>query len=134
MTGIQSGQYRYIDDLLRLDSCRPTSMLKHHPLLQEVSTPLIFSAWKAALAAHPDCTYRDFILSGLSGGFRIGFNHAQQLVPAKANMRSAILNPSVIDEYIIKEKSSWSVCWSASTCCGHPSESFRSDTKGAYPW
>ena len=104
MTGIQSGQYRYIDDLLRLDSCRPTSMLKHHPLLQEVSTPLIFSAWKAALAAHPDCTYRDFILSGLSGGFRIGFNRAQQLVSAKANMRSAILNPSVIDEYIIKEK------------------------------
>ena len=107
MTGIQSGQYRYTDDLLCLNSCRPTSMLqlKHHPLLQEVSTPLIFSAWKVALAAHPDCTYYDFILSGLSGGFRIDFNHAQQLLSAKSNMRSAILNPSVIDEYnIIKEK------------------------------
>ena len=96
--------YRYTGDLLSSDSCRPVLPVLSHALLQVVTTPLNVSAWQATLAVHPDSIYRDFIITGLTEGFQIGFKHDQRLSSSKSNMRSAILNPAVIDEYLTKER------------------------------
>ena len=40
------------------------------------------------------------ILSGLQGGFRVGFDHTAPLAPAKRNMPSAAEHPEVLEEYI----------------------------------
>ena len=101
--GIQSGVYRYTGDLLSLDYC-PVLPVLSHALLQVVTISLNVSVWQAALAVHPDSIYRDFIISGLTEGFQIGFKCDQRLFSSKSNMRSAILNPAVIDEYLTKER------------------------------
>ena len=69
-----------------------------------VTTPLNVSARQAAPAVYPNSIYRDFIITGLTEGFRIGFKRDQCLSSSKSNMRSAILNPAVIDEYLTKER------------------------------
>ena len=71
---------------------------------QEVTTPLNVSAWQAALAVHPDSIHRDFITTGLTESFWIGFKCDKQLSSSKSNMRSALSNLAVIDKYLTKEK------------------------------
>ena len=103
LIGIRAGQYIYIKDLLALEACRPAVPNALKPL-QDVSTPLIITAWETSLAKHPDPTFRQFILTGLTHGFRIGFNRTQQLSSAQKNMFSAVKNPTVIEEYLTKER------------------------------
>ena len=87
-------------DLAALNQYRPTpSSASGLPdTLTKVITPLIFPAWDAALRDHPDPEFRQFIVSGLTNGFRLGFNRSQQLVAAPSNMPSARLHHQVIDD------------------------------------
>ena len=53
---------------------------------------------------HPDQTQVDYVISGLSNGFHLGFNPlAVSLKSASQNMPSASLQPSVIDQYLHTE-------------------------------
>ena len=65
-------QYRYIAELLKLDSMVPATLLVLPPELTEVSSPLNVQAWISALSDHPDRVFASFIGSGLSNSFRIG--------------------------------------------------------------
>ena len=53
---------------------------------------------------HPDQVKVDYVISGLTNGFRLGFDpSAVSLQSAAHNMPSASLQPSVIDKYILSE-------------------------------
>ena len=57
------------------------------------------------LCFHPDQVKVDYVISGLTNGFRLGFDpSAVSLQSAAHNMPSASLQPSVIDQYLLTER------------------------------
>ena len=101
-----STQYKYSQQLLELDKCRPAeatcSMLPDK--LQHIESPIRLSIWRQSLATHPDQHFVQYILKGLENGFRIGFQYQQaQLKQCSSNM--AIKDPSVVSEYLHTELS-----------------------------
>ena len=68
-----------------------------------INTPLKATAWEKALQSHPDTAFREYLLSGITRGFRIGFNRKQLLKSSNNNMRSALDNPQVVQQYLEKE-------------------------------
>ena len=96
------GQYTYTAQLLELDSCRPEIPAGLSPALEHIQTPARLDIWKQELAGHPDQRFAEFILKGLSSGFRIGFQHqSSRLRQAGSNMR--ITEPQVVSDYIAEE-------------------------------
>ena len=73
--------------------------------LRRVATPLMWREWKEELVAHPDTEFRDYILNGITNGFRVGFNRAVTCRPATSNMRSALDNAAVVQDYLKREVS-----------------------------
>ena len=71
--------------------------------LAYVTTPLKFSVWEQQLCGHPDKDFAAYILKGIRQGFRIGVDPTANPSSATKNMRSAVVNPQVIDEYIKQE-------------------------------
>ena len=69
----------------------------------QVSTPLDADVWEAALLPHPDRAYASYVVQGLRGGFRVGFQWGAPLKSARNNMPSTRLRPEVITEHIAKE-------------------------------
>ena len=102
---IQNGRYRYMKDLLALDTCIPTD--NHSPLahpLSQVVTPVNLEAWEWAMADFPDQRLSSYLLGGFTEGFRIGFNRQKvTLRSSHRNMRSAAEHPEIIDEYLEEE-------------------------------
>ena len=74
------------------------------PLLERVTTQLSVSAWAEALVRHPDKAFARYICSGLQFGFRIGFSGCVRLRPATCNMPSAYEHPTIVSEYLSKER------------------------------
>ena len=72
--------------------------------LKPITTPLHIEAWTAALANHPDAQFRHYIITGLTQGFRIGFNRACPLRSTYHNMPSAGKQTSVVENYLAKER------------------------------
>jgi hypothetical protein len=70
-----------------------------------ITTPLKADEWAEALEGHPDRRFRDYILQGISQGFRIGFDHQTGSAPrsCRRNMRSAYEHPEVVSEYLAQE-------------------------------
>jgi len=82
-----------------------------------VTTPLVSSRWKALLTDHPDQSLVNFFITGITYGFRIGFNcPPQPLVSAKKNMYCAMKHQEVVDQYIAEEISSHRVAGPFSPC------------------
>ena len=96
--------YPYTSDLMCLNSYRPPPGLVPANLTV-INTPLSVGMWALALQPHPDQAFTRYVLEGLCHGFRIGFNRGMPLRSAQANMRSALLHPGVVSEYIRKELS-----------------------------
>ena len=71
--------------------------------LTSLSTPLKLAAWEQHLCNHPDQDFVAYILKGIQQGFRIGVDSTHNFISATKNMRSATLNPQVIEEYIKQE-------------------------------
>ena len=72
--------------------------------LQIIATPLCGKRWREELWGHPDRAFRDYIISGIFNGFRLGFNYSiHACKPASRNMQSAIENPTVVQAYIDME-------------------------------
>jgi len=95
-------QYQYMEDLRRLDSCRPRQQ-SVPTWMMGVITPLKWRAWEVALARHPDHQFRDYIVNGIKDGFRIGFDYNRKCKPIGKNMRSAKQNPTVVTDYLLTE-------------------------------
>ncbi len=94
--------YPYTADLMALDFCRPSKSVSCRAL-SGVHTPLIVEAWEAALQAHPDKAFSNYIINGTTNGFRIGFQREAPLRQAQINMGSALLHPEVVTAYLGKE-------------------------------
>ena len=56
------------------------------------------------LLANSDSANREYILSGIAEGFRVGYSNSGKLLrSSKPNLKSASLHPEVIDKYQTKE-------------------------------
>lgn len=67
-------------------------------------TPIDAGKLQSELCFHPDQRLVDYVISGISSGFRLGFDpSAVSLKSAAQNMPSASLQPSVIDQYLLNE-------------------------------
>ena len=98
------GRYRHTGDLVVLSKRRPTAPLQLPSWVTSVETPLVVSEWQRLLKQHPDEVYRRYVLDGIQHGFRIGFRYgSHSCLSAKVNMRSAMENPEVVDQYLAKE-------------------------------
>ena len=68
-------------------------------------TPIDAHKLWSELCLHPDQVKVDYVISGLTNGFRLGFDpSAVSLQSAAHNMLSASLQPSVIDQYLLTER------------------------------
>ena len=66
--------------------------------------PMVYSEWERRLRGHPDRAFMGYLLGGIREGFRVGFRYGlAKCYPAKGNMKSAVDNPEVVDEYLVKE-------------------------------
>ena len=67
-------------------------------------TPIDAHKLQRELCLHPNQALVDYVISGLSFGFRLGFNpESVSLKSASQNMPTAFLQPSVIDQYLLPE-------------------------------
>lgn len=69
--------------------------------LSRIATPLQLSAWRDALASHPDRQFAEYIINGISHGFRIGFDHTSW--GGRVRLKSALDNPRVVEHYLEEE-------------------------------
>ncbi|XP_041920582.1 uncharacterized protein LOC121684588 [Alosa sapidissima] len=73
-------------------------ILASHP-----STPINVSVLSYYLSAHPDSVFVDFLLTGLSQGFRVGVLSPLSDSYVARNLQSALAEPSVVSELLSKE-------------------------------
>ena len=101
MVTVWDHKYVYYDDLLALDSCRELLGTGAVVISRDILTPLIWQSWAQELVGHPDQAFTNFILSGISNGFRIGFGRHQSLELAGRNLHCP--RPSLVSEYLSRE-------------------------------
>ena len=65
--------YPYTRDLVELDRRWPLSHADHN--FESVTTPLVLDVWKQMLHEQSDRVYCDYLLKGITSGFRIGFDY-----------------------------------------------------------
>ena len=71
-----------------------------------VHTLLCVPAWGTMLRSYPDKQLVQFVLNGISKGFRIGLaKPASTLNSAKSNLNSALEHPDIVTEYLHTEMS-----------------------------
>ena len=68
-------------------------------------SPLKVEEFSKELANHPDQQQVFHVLQGLQHGFRLGFQSAHKLKPAKRNKLSALHHAHIVDAYLAKEVS-----------------------------
>ena len=84
-------------------------------------------AWERALVQHPDGEFVKFVLRGIAGGFRIGFNYQRfSCKPARSNMKSAAENSDVVEEYLFTKQLAGRVIGPLAICAH---QSIRSNSK-----
>ena len=77
--------YRYKLDLLALANCKQQQPPILPPFLTSITTPLNLAAWAQELENHPHQEVAQYLLQGISQGFRIGFNYPRKCQSAKSN-------------------------------------------------
>ena len=132
---ILAGKYMYMSQLRTLASCIPHNLPSLPTRLAMINSPLVVDQWRALLSEHPDGEFKEFLLSGIVEGFCIGFNYTQSdCRSAKRNMLSAMQNPSVVSDYLSKERSlssNWATRYRGSEHSERASESVRCHPKTA---
>lgn len=101
MSNFSNGHYIFTRDLLALESASPP--LQNAPYNSIRVSPLRPHAWRRALQYFPDRPFADFLLRGITAGFRIGISSDRHLRPARRNLKSADDNPQVITAYLNRE-------------------------------
>ena len=72
------------------------------------TTPLDLTQWQNSLSEHPNTALVHFFISGISQGFKLGFNNpSSSLKSARKNKILANEHPEVVDEYLAPE-----IAWS----------------------
>lgn len=81
------------------------SLSVHIPLEAcKIVTPLQAAMWNHYLIRHPNQDLITFFISGITQGFRIGFDYSLvSLKSARNNLESAQSHPSVVDDYLKTE-------------------------------
>ena len=103
---LSEGKYIYMEDLLALEQ---GSLRCRGPIpdtFKTICTPYVGTEWAKLLASHPDRDFVEYILRGISEGFRVGMDPSLiggPLQSAKSNMQSARDYPEVVDNYLEKE-------------------------------
>lgn len=69
------------------------------------STPINITHLAAVLSTHPDPVFVDYLLSGLSQGFRVGVLSSPTVTFVAKNLQSALKEPAVVSQLIEKELS-----------------------------
>lgn len=99
-----AGTYQYLDDLVALQRCKPTSPWRTVPSeFLPMSPSLPWQAWDRRLASHPDQQFRKLIVEGLRDGFRVGFDYPHHCRSSKRNLLSSLQQPQVIRDYLAEE-------------------------------
>ena len=99
---LRGGRYRYLPDLLQLESTRSQQHnIPRH--LTRVVTPVRLHEWRRHLQTFPDRQFADYILTGFTEGFHVGFARTTRLHDAEDNMASTREHQSVVDEYLSAE-------------------------------
>lgn len=80
------------------------SFLGPLPLVSSV-TPLQADQFALELQHHPDHQLVNYVLDGISNGFRVGFSPSHKLKSATNNKPSAQQHAAVVDEYLAHEVS-----------------------------
>ena len=70
--------------------------------VQEIKTPLRWSAWNCHLRGHQNRVWVDCLLRGITNGVKVGFD-GRKVRSARKNLPSASEKPEVIRDYIGKE-------------------------------
>ena len=89
-----------MEDLLKLDACRPPSNWRTNENLSGSVSPLQWEVWDHFLESYPDQRFRDYIVDGIRVGFRVGFNYSHTCQASKQNMASATQHPDIVREYL----------------------------------
>ena len=66
-------------------------------------SPLVIEVFEQEMIALPDSEKRDFILSSITNGFRVGFWSSENSLRSSRNLKSSYLHPEVIDQYLPNE-------------------------------
>ena len=103
MANTREGKCVYMEDLMALDTFRPTESPPIDLSLVSSSPPLPFGTWRGYMVNHPDSRFAEYILHGLSEGFQIGFDHTHRTRPSNRNMKLAGVNKLVVSGYIAEE-------------------------------
>ena len=93
-----------MDDLQEFSNRVPSGIVFVPQCLKKIATPLNSEVWARELQYHPDREYAQFMVEGMQGGFRIGFNYgANSCAGNPQNMVSARQHPQPIQQYLAKE-------------------------------
>ena len=69
-----------------------------------ITTPLSLSGWRNLLTGHPNQELVRFFLTGISEGFRIGYNYTKfNCKSARRNLYGAVCHPEIVDQYLQNE-------------------------------
>ena len=100
-----SCMYPYTHDLIQLELRGSTGQRTQVPQhAQNIVTPLIAEHWAIALEEHPDQAFVRYIVTGITKGFHIGFDHSSKRVYSSTqNMQSALRNPGPVVAYLEAE-------------------------------
>ena len=98
--GLVRGHYVHTQDLLELDSHRPS--LPVHWCSRGPS-PLRLDHLHMYLCRYPDAGFASYLAHGLSGGFRLGFSRVAPLRSVYRNHPSSTHNPQTITDYLWSE-------------------------------
>ena len=95
--------YPYTADLVLLNQCRESNPVSLPTQAQHITTPLVVGQWESLLQDHPDRPLVQYIVTGMKEGFRVGFRRDYKYKRASGNMRSAIMNPKQVADFIQAE-------------------------------
>ena len=96
----------YTSDLMQLDACVNPSPPPLPSSLTRIITPLRLDQWSMCMQRHPDNQFTEYITSGISQGFQIGFKHTSHMCTSvKSNHPSANEHPEVISKSLKTETS-----------------------------
>ena len=107
--GIIAGRYRYLQELLQLDSnivCDPPYSWPRGP------SSLCVEVFEGYLKSHPDRNFANYILRGLSTGFRVGHSYTRlrKLRSRGCNHPSCLANQGVVAAHFGRSFG-WSSGW-----------------------
>ena len=96
LMGISGSTYRGMDTLLALEGshCLPSPLN-----LPRAPSPIVVSALLLAMQHHLDQHLASYILSGLTNGFHIGFDHRCRLRCNGRNHPSATEHPLIVQQH-----------------------------------